>query len=367
MDTVRIVTYNILSSHLAQPDHFKYCRPIDLAPDTRFHRIQNKIEAETRRNAILCLQEISQLWAGPLHAFFQQRDYHFVTARYGDSQNGYMGVGLAWPNDLYEAIDVALQRIADARRWPVSAKPNLVVRASRYAATSLASAWRQGLHLFGIEWQEPYDPWAVAQARSNELILVRLRSRQTQSTFRVATYHMPCLYGSAKKRQTMLIHASLATQYMQGKAGDDPYIFAGDFNFVPGSSSYRLLTEGKWDVEHEDFPPPGVNDDTDWDANNVRRVTSAYVLKNGREPDFTNHARAGEAPLFTETLDYIFLSPHWSVQDVVKLPGRDDIEGPFPNAREPSDHVLIGANLSLAHHCGGCPSQASGMAAKLEP
>jgi 2',5'-phosphodiesterase len=348
MDTVRIVTYNLLSSHLPQPDHFKYCRPADLAADTRFRLIQEKIEAETRRQAIICLQEVSQLWAGPLHAFFQQRRYHFVTALYGNARNGYMGVGLAWPNDLYEAPAVAIQRLADTRQWS-SPGPHIVVRAARDAAARLASAWWQGLRLLGIEH---FDPWAVAQARANEIIVVRLCSRQTQSIFHVATYHMPCLYGSAKKRQTMLIHASLAAQYVQGKAADEPYIIAGDFNFVPGSSSYRLLTEGKWDVEHEDFPFRRANDDTDWDANNVQRVTSAYVLKNGREPDFTNNARVGEEPPFIETLDYIFLSSHWSVQEVVALPGRDAIEGPFPNALEPSDHMLIGANLSLPHHVG---------------
>jgi len=352
MDTVRIVTYNILSSHLVDPNHFKYCRPIDLAPDTRFSLIQKKIGAETRRHAIICLQEISQLWAGPLHAFFQQRHYHFVTAPYGDAQNGYMGVGLAWPNDLYEAVEVGIQRLSDTRRWPSPPRSHVVVRALHDATTLLAGAWRQGLRLLHVELPAPYDPWAVAQARFNELILVRLRSRQTRSTFHVATYHMPCLYGSAKKRQTMLIHASLAAQYVQGKAGDDPYIFAGDFNFVPGSSSYRLLTEGRWDVEHEDFPQPGGNDDTGWSANNVQRVSSAYVLKNGREPDFTNNARVREEPPFTETLDYVFLSPHWSVQDVIELPGRDAIAGPFPNAQEPSDHMLIGADLRLANHAG---------------
>lgn len=350
MDTVRIVTYNILSSELAKADHYKYCRPIDLAPDTRFHRLQSQIDAETCRQAIICLQEISQAWAGPLYAFFQQRGYHLVTAAYGDADNGYMGVGLAWPTDRYEAVEVAIQRLADTRPWPLPATPNLVIQASRCAMDRLTSAWRQTLRLLGVNIQPPYDPWAAAQGRSNTLIMACLRSRQRPAAFHVATYHMPCLYGSAKKRQTMLIHASLALQYVQGKAGDAPYIIAGDFNFMPSSSAYRLLTEGKWDPAHEDFPSPRTFDDTKWDVNNVQPVNSAYVLKHGREPDFTNNARANEEPPFTETLDYIFLSPHWTVQDVVELPGRDAIEGPFPNAQQPSDHVLIGAELSLAEH-----------------
>jgi endonuclease/exonuclease/phosphatase family metal-dependent hydrolase len=158
---------------------------------------------------------------------------------------------------------------------------------------------------------------------------------------------MPCLYGSAKKRQTMILHASLAAQVIQDRAGDHPYVLAGDFNLMPGSSSYRLLTEGHWEAEHEDFPTPRPDDDTGWDANHVEPLRSAYQVKTGREPDFTNRAQVGDEPVFTETLDYIFLSPHWSVEAVVQLPSGADLEGSFPNAVEPSDHVLIGADLNM--------------------
>jgi 2',5'-phosphodiesterase len=347
MNSVRIVTYNVLSSHLAEPDHFKHCQPSDLEPATRLRRIQQKLEAEIRRRAIICLQEVSQLWAGPLHAFFQQRRYHFVTAPYGRPWNGYMGVGLAWPTDVYEAAEVEIKRLVDSRRWPSAPHPNRFVGASLQATAFLVGIWRRGLHLVGIETEAPYDPWVVAQRRSNELIFARLCHRQDPLAFCVTTYHMPCLFGSAKKRQTMIIHASLAAQYVQRRAADDPYVLAGDFNFVPGSSAYRLLTEGKWEVEHEDFPTPRAGDDTGWDANNVKPLRSAYAVKNGREPDFTNRARVGDEPLFSDTLDYIFLSPHWSVEEVVQLERGSDLEGPFPNTREPSDHVLIGADLTL--------------------
>jgi 2',5'-phosphodiesterase len=350
MQTVRIATYNSLSSHLSAPDHFKHCHPSDLEPATRFCRMQQKLEAEIRQNAVICLQEISQLWAGLLHAFFQQRHYHFVTALYGGPWSGYMGVGLAWPTDVYEAAQVEIVRVADTRPWPSRPNANMLVRASRQAATRLAGIWRQSLRLMGIDIQAPYDPWAVAQGRSNELIFARLCHRQDGAVFCIATYHMPCLYGSVQKRQTMIIHASLAAQYIQALAADDPYVWAGDFNIVPGSSAYRLLTEGQWAVEHEDFPTPKADDTTGWDANHVKPMRSAYAVKNGREPGFTNHARVGDDPVFTETLDYIFLSPHWTVESVVTLPDRADPQRPFPNNQEPSDHVLLGASLKPGRH-----------------
>ena len=46
-------------------------------------------------------------------------------------------------------------------------------------------------------------------------------------------------------------------------------------------------------------------------------MRSAYVVKNRSEPEFTNYAATswggGE---FCETLDYLFLSPEWSVKAV---------------------------------------------------
>lgn len=36
-------------------------------------------QREVERNGIICLQEVSRLWAGQLHVYFSQRGYHFVT------------------------------------------------------------------------------------------------------------------------------------------------------------------------------------------------------------------------------------------------------------------------------------------------
>ena len=118
---------------------------------------------------VICLQEISQQWAGRLHVLFQQRRYHFVTALYGGSWTGYMGVGVAWPTEMYEAVRVDITRLVDSRRWP--SPPHLPgwLRASRWARARLAGLWRRGCRLAGIDTQEPFDPWAEAQARSASL------------------------------------------------------------------------------------------------------------------------------------------------------------------------------------------------------
>jgi len=62
--TVRVATYNVLSSALASPSHFTKCRPEDLAAAARLPRVLAKLQAEVDRDAVICLQEVSLTWAG---------------------------------------------------------------------------------------------------------------------------------------------------------------------------------------------------------------------------------------------------------------------------------------------------------------
>ena len=77
-------------------------------------------------------------------------------------------------------------------------------------------------------------------------------------------------------------------------------------------------------------------------------MKSAYKTKNGAEPDFTNHARIKDDDPFIDTLDYIFVSPAIDVVDVLPLPNRDEVKGPFPAPEEPSDHILLAATLRVS-------------------
>ncbi len=61
----------------------------------------------------------------------------------------------------------------------------------------------------------------------------------------------------------------------------------------------------------------------------------------GQEPDFTNHAVNKQGP-FIGTLDYVWLVGGLKAVGAVALPHRDAVnDGPYPNEREPSDHVLV--------------------------
>lgn len=65
----------VLSSHLASPSYFSHCAEDNLAASKRLPRVLEKLEALVEQDAIICLQEVSMLWAGTLHTWFQNRGY----------------------------------------------------------------------------------------------------------------------------------------------------------------------------------------------------------------------------------------------------------------------------------------------------
>jgi hypothetical protein len=101
----------------------------DLVAATRLRRLLARLERELDLGAagtgtvnyphprpLFALQEVSMAWSGPLHCFFASRGYQFVVARYGKRFDGYMGVGLAYPGDGFEALEVEVQNVADSFR-----------------------------------------------------------------------------------------------------------------------------------------------------------------------------------------------------------------------------------------------------------
>jgi 2',5'-phosphodiesterase len=315
-----------------------------------------KLEEQVATRAIICLQEVSLSWSGPLHAFFAAHQFHFVFANYGSFFSGYFGVGLAFPISTFEALDIKIERLTDAHRWPQRPQPTGVVKFVADLRTRVTGVWNA---LFGdldapkksrrgasADRARPSDVWHQSRDRRNMLIFARLRCKANGARLCVGTYHMPCAFYSPP---TMLIHSALAVRRFQDCCADDPGVLAGDFNIKPQDSSYDMITTGNIDSKHSDFPAPGPDGSpaTLWMPALRNRMKSAYREVLGHEPDFTNYAQIEENPAFIDTLDYIFCSEEVDVVDVVRLPHRSVINGPYPIRSEPSDHSLIGATLRL--------------------
>lgn len=64
------------------PDYYTACNPDDLHAPTRLKRVLARLAREVDAGAVVCLQEVSISWAGPLHTFFQSRGYSLVSHLY---------------------------------------------------------------------------------------------------------------------------------------------------------------------------------------------------------------------------------------------------------------------------------------------
>jgi endonuclease/exonuclease/phosphatase family metal-dependent hydrolase len=236
----------------------------------------------------------------------------------------------------------------------------------------------------------PTDPWNESKRRYNQVVACHLQPKDSEtgeitgSSFVVATYHMPCAFWSPP---VMTIHAALVSQFVQKLKRDTPTVLMGDFNFKPSSGQYELMLRSHMDESSPDYPqgherwtphlpypwrsaynewythisPPTDQEKEAFEKDQEDQATHEEESKEGGdkhqaplnpraslfEPDFTNYAEAFGNPVFIDTLDYIFISGEWEVEDVIALPHRSTIEQPMPNDEEPSDHIKIGTTLSL--------------------
>lgn len=357
----RLYTYNVLCSHLAGKDHFRYCKPDFLDAKYRLELIKQKLGAEIDAGSIIALQEIGYGWAGELHAFFAEKNYYFVNLHYGSRFNDYMGVGLAIPLNSYEIVKVDCKRVGDTIWLPRAPRKHWIVAFFFGWMMLFVNLFTDLLIKYKLK-KKPHDLWQHVKDRWNNLTSVKVRSRKSGETFWVSTYHMPCAFNNP---DMMTVHASLALKrlqmlagYVDPKEGEDeveklPYVLLGDFNWKPQDGQYTLYTTGTLDKGHHAFPSSrvGLPSGSDFSFNpDVLPVRSAYAEANGEEPEYTNNARVREQPHFKETLDYIFLSAEWGVNSVDSLDylaSKEEQDEPFPDEVEPSDHVSIAANLCL--------------------
>lgn len=393
-EVIKVTTYNVLSSHLSEEDYFTHCDPLHLKPERRLGELKRKLDVEVAQGSVICLQEVSNLWSGSLTAYFASKGYAFSTGLYGNKFNGYMGVAMAVPLHKYDILDVDITRVADTKRGVRKEKLGFVQewlqRVSSYLR-SLLVGWK-------LLERPPEEPWQLACSRFNQMVTMKLAPKGSGGggAFVVGTYHMPCMF---RTPSVMVIHCALSAQHINRYARGLPYVFCGDFNIKPDSPMYSMMTQGKMEDDNCEesplrFTPPG----DPWRAVLQQPLTSAYAraskLQGGisdehsdyrGEPDFTNHSRIKDDEPFIDTLDYIFLGNsmavdpndkaygnqgrgrsgsnaalenpaaaaaaavdrEWKLHSVLSLKHRDEVAGPYPAHGEPSDHVLLSANLSL--------------------
>jgi endonuclease/exonuclease/phosphatase family metal-dependent hydrolase len=391
---VRVVSYNVLSPQLCSAGWFPHCAGEGATDnDQRLRRVLSKLTGEVQLDSVVCLQEVSRSWEGELHAFFLSRGYAFICSGYGNAFNGYMGVGIAFPQRAFALDGCNIVRVSDTKeggwRAPGESRAERLAAAERVAAAAAAegalvrlarpaAAWLSGLwaaaqaaalRALRPPTPEPApDPWQYSEQRTNTCVQLRLRPRTGSPgpddaplpALSVATYHMPCAF---RTPQVMAIHCSLVARAAIKQAKGDPLVLAGDFNVKPHDPAYELLCNGAFqsDAAREQCVPAKPcypEDKFKLETGPAQALTSAYCKVHGAEPDFTNLAWTKDMPEhFCETLDYLFFrqGERALIEPVqaARLPNRsvflDQGIRSLPSPEEPSDHVAIAAEFELRH------------------
>lgn len=302
---VEVVQYNVLSDALCTPDMYIASDADILTEKYRFDKLTEKLRIQILKHAIICLQEVSQNWIGKLHVFFKQFAYTFICTTYGHEKNGYMGVGIAYP-PKYGLDDCKIIRIGDTM-------PSPPIDVSLYTRVMNMIPWSWIPFTAKVE----QDHLVAAKSKWNQAIILRLID--VDRTFVVATYHMPCDF---ERPAVMSYHVQYLIYAIKTFAGRDKsrMILCADMNIRPNTELYDTM-----------FGPV--------------ELRSTYVEYNGKEPDYTNCIKSKFSKNgFIDTLDYILISPEITVLNVMDCPKSKHI---CPNEREPSDHIMIGAQLSL--------------------
>lgn len=306
--SLTIYTYNLLSPKLYHSDI--------LTTEVRWAMIRKRLLIQIPKECIFCLQELSQEWIFYLIPFFSGNGYTFIY----DSK--YLGVGIAFPTTKYSLASMNMIYIGDA----LKERCTIEKRNMRSIKTKFIRKCSKLI---------PQDVWLQAITKRKRLLGLTLIDVKTSKQFNVFTYQMPFI---DVHRHLMNIHAAVLLTVVQEISGVYPYIITGDFNSIPQSSVYSMITEGKV----PNFPRSTLFDSVPNFEGKINPLQSAYVTLTGQEPVYTR-VEEGKYP---RTNDYIFHTTNLVIKDV--LPVRNNLaDTVFPNSREPSDHLPLGATFTL--------------------
>lgn len=295
MAKIGVVSYNLLSTNLAAPFYHIGSDPGHLRTEYRSELVKRKLLEEIKAGRIICLQEVSEVWSLILSPFFEEQKYGFVFRTFGKGKWG--GIAIAYPK-IYSIANLEFVHVG-------SILPKPVIPPRVKVCIFLLSIL---LKLFCCKKWKQTD-YEIAATKDNILLSILFVTDKGEK-FCVSTYHMPCAF---TQPVVMRLHITTSIKAVTKFAGTYPLIFAGDFNIKRDSPVY-LITP----------------------------LANAYE----KEPTHTCHTITKDNT-FTGTIDHILYTPSkLKVARVHPLPDVPTARS-HPSKDEPSDHLLIGADMEI--------------------
>jgi mRNA deadenylase 3'-5' endonuclease subunit Ccr4 len=379
--TLRVITFNLLSSDYATPEFFPYVEKhyLDFAP--RVEKVKKLLKSWMKVNFIICLQEVNTLWENTLEDFFSENNYILHSETYANNK---LGVGIAYPFNHYTLLDIdnfvcgsyiktKYDAMGQLQREDIDNYENIMVELSNASESKnvLISA------LFGVK--------KYGQLINKNVI--------------VSVYHMPCKfqYNFFMASHIHAIKSQLNTLYFKwnpiaskvmgrvyekhesiqssdrimssacyreqtnsqnhsiiDKKLNCSIILVGDFNIMPSNVMYKFLTGESYSDDELQNDAKCIKElyqvyshigcDLFVEGINLR---SAHKLFHGTEPSYTNVCLQHKKT-FVDCIDYILISDNTNVLScTLGLTVSNPTTTPYPNGLCPSDHIPVSASLFI--------------------
>eukprot|EP01025_Chloroclados_australasicus_P040759 TRINITY_DN4274_c0_g1_i2.p1 TRINITY_DN4274_c0_g1~~TRINITY_DN4274_c0_g1_i2.p1 ORF type:complete len:462 (-),score=43.48 TRINITY_DN4274_c0_g1_i2:575-1909(-) len=344
---IRVVTYNILANKYIG-EHVKYCQSALLRWELRKQKIMAEIEAY--KSDILFLQEVEQ--EAFKYDFLKLRELGYT----GIIASGEVAPALFYKSKIFKLLD-----------FEINGFQSLLNSPAKLAAVKTAWGVSKEVDQAGRTIMNGgYFFTRLKYTSNGAYSMALLQHIPTNTPVLVVSVH---LFWNPAWPDVKVGQAALLCQRMRafvreaGYNGSDiakvPCIVGGDFNSLCKktytdeydelpkdqdyliSGVYKLMQNGQLDHGHHDHPLPRRRTEEKLSFNTAGfKFSSIYYQGEGDEPPTTNKTAD-----FGGCLDYVFVSPHWQVKQLLQiLPPDCD---PYLTLGYPSDHLAVGGTLSL--------------------
>jgi len=289
-----IITYNILADYLKNEGYI-FSKKEYLNNNYRINLLIKKIKKEINRNknSIFCFQEVGPDQYAYLHILFSNNEYNSVIFR--DN-------AIFYPSS-YKVTFVETQTIRKLSDKYLKDKPKLIKQTHNF---------------------------------NHSYIILTLKSKY----FKEITVCCTHLISNPKHENIKILQCYLLAKHLESFKR---VIFCGDFNSMPYSKQYELLSIGKTKYPYYK------------ELKTKLKITSAYKKFYGEEINITTHTSNMKTPVFTETIDYIWITKEFIPINTTDVITRADIikkqekykKDTLPNKKEPSDHYMLRVDLQL--------------------
>ena len=323
---IRVITFNLLSADILTEESYAKYFPTNkrkyMEFGYRLEKTKNLIKSWMKVNFIICFQEMSKRWREKLNIFFEGNNYKLVSEGYSGDR---FGVGIAFPTNHYDLLHKNILECGSFIK-PIYQSIKNMMEDLEYASDS--KNIMISLHLCAKYYGKPVK----------NLI--------------ISTYHMPCRFDNKyylySHIHALKVHLNDLSLLWNTKAN----VFCGDFNIIPNTIEYKLLTsESLSDSEIKECTTLNnmsqAYDYIDYGLFKGMNFRSAYKTLYDSEPLYTNVMVQSDSN-FLNCIDYILINNQVEVRSAkVGLTIPQPLEAPSPNGLCPSDHCPLSASLFI--------------------